>query len=793
MTHSWVCRWRAISAGRDASRQRRVMPLGSFAVLLLTSLAPAAALAQEPIPTTAAAQGLHLTATPGRACVEVAASGPRCLELPYGAALHCAAPTQEGWVAAGTIAAGGHRELLVVAERRGLLESLPLPATGRGGPRGEPALLVSDGRLTGLAWLEGTHATGVAVWASSWRDGRWTAPEEIASAATRLALAGTTLVDGRWLLVWTEFDGNDDETYTTVGRPGSWRSPHPLHPDNDVPDIMPAITGMATGALAAWSRFDGADYRLHLAGWEPAGWRPLATLPGAGATRAAFLADGDRAWLLYRTVEPTAWQLVELDAQGARLSHLELPTASTQRPLIHVEGATAWLEWPAVAEPLSPAHRGDAPSAKATTDTPFRYLAFGDSITQGNGDECFEGGYPGRLPEPTYLDCATTGCQVVNRGAGGETTAEGVSRLDDVLDEQGPWDVVLVMEGTNDICWHSVSNDTIEANLGAMATVAAARGVDTLLASIIHLRDENVCPSSFPDPEGRIADLRERIRDNLATVDADTGHRWWADPWSDLCPSEGCFLEHYVDWGHPDCSGYDVITEVFRGAIQAQPAPDGSVAVEPSGVISDATPTCRWNKEIPRDASWYQLQLDGPAGQLVDAWLLETDACDAWQCAHELGALAEGAYTWRVRGRNGAGRSAWVETPFTIQAVLAPGAPTPVAPAGTIGDDRPPFSWERESPIAANDYELEVSDELGVVFNQSIVAATACAVTTCAVSPFDQGDPLAAGAAPGGGRGVNSRGPRPWREPLAFALIPDTVFLDGFDSGDTLAWSTMTP
>jgi hypothetical protein len=429
-------------------------------------------------------------------------------------------------------------------------------------------------------------------------------------------------------------------------------------------------------------------------------------------------------------------------------------------------------------------------------------MAFGDSITTGKGDECNPDcddplsncGYPTRLPTSSYLNCSANECEVVNKGKGGENTSEGVTRIENVLDNEGPWDAVLLMEGTNDICWEQdVSNDTIEANLGTMEDKAADHGVETLHASIIHINDESICPSNLPDPEGRVANLRNRIRDHLANVDADTGHRWWSDPWSELCPTENCFQQHYADWGHPDCSGYDIMTDVFRDGIQARAAPGEVAAVEPTGTTSDTSPTFLWNKEIPRDATWYQFQLDGPGGNLEDLWLDETGTCAPWQCTLDLGTFPEGTYTWRARGRNSAGRSPWAETIFTIQTVLPPGEPTGLAPLGNIGDDRPAFTWLRESPLAATAYELEVSDGTGVIFDEIFPLLGTCSGTTCSVDPFEQGEPLAAGDYSWRVRGSNAAGPGPWSDTLAFTLIPGLIFLDGFETGDTSAWTQVQP
>jgi lysophospholipase L1-like esterase len=540
---------------------------------------------------------------------------------------------------------------------------------------------------------------------------------------------------------------------------------------------------------------------LRLARLARGRWEKATTLPGRGGLDAGLHWAGGRLWLLYSSVVPEGWHLAELDAGGAPVADGVIPGPIDERPFLRLDGAEPTLVWSRDEFPRS-AVGGERFLWEAPTGSTFRYMAFGDSITKGVEDECNQNcdangancGYPKRLPTSTYLNCAVNACQVVNKGKGGETTAQGVTRIQTVLEDNGPWDEVLLMEGTNDICWNDFSNNTIENNLETMESLATAAGVETLHASIIHICGDTCepgfeCPSSLPDPEGRVEDLRERIRDNLANVDPDTSHRWWSDPWSVLCPTQSCFNQHYADWGHPDCSGYDLMTDVFRDAILAKPEPGAPTAVGPVGTIADSSPTFEWDKEVPRDATWYQFQLDGPGGNLEDDWFAETAVCTGSDCTLGVGTLPDGAYTWRVRGRNAAGRSAWVETTFTIQTVLPPGPPTPVAPTGTIGDDRPEFTWLRETPTAATSYELEVSDEAGVILDQTYSPFLVCAGTTCTVDPFDLGDPLAAGDYSWRVRGANVAGAGPWTEPLAFTVIPGLLFTDGFESGDTTAWS----
>ena len=72
--------------------------------------------------------------------------------------------------------------------------------------------------------------------------------------------------------------------------------------------------------------------------------------------------------------------------------------------------------------------------------------------------------------------------EVENYGWPGETTPEGLARIDDVLDNGG--DVLLLMEGTNDIN-NEISRETTIFNLAAIADRAEERDVEVVHATII--------------------------------------------------------------------------------------------------------------------------------------------------------------------------------------------------------------------------------------------------------------------------------------------------------------------
>lgn len=199
-----------------------------------------------------------------------------------------------------------------------------------------------------------------------------------------------------------------------------------------------------------------------------------------------------------------------------------------------------------------------ATSAEAQT-TPRRYIAFGDSITEGFGDDPAraEKGYPPRLE--VLLNQRGVTAEVINRGLGGETTGEGLSRLSRVL-ENNPAEVLLLMEGTNDVNAR-VSNETIAFNLDEMGDRAEARGMEVVHATVVPR-----LPSANYDGKNMVtADLAGRIREV-----AYRNERKLADPFEVFFGQTPNWTTLYVggdDKLHPNAAGYDLIARVFADVL----------------------------------------------------------------------------------------------------------------------------------------------------------------------------------------------------------------------------------
>lgn len=101
-------------------------------------------------------------------------------------------------------------------------------------------------------------------------------------------------------------------------------------------------------------------------------------------------------------------------------------------------------------------------------------LAFGDSITYGTGAGPTES-YPAILEQ-------LTGKKVVNGGVPGETTAEGLQRLPQLLEQVKPA-LVIICEGGNDMLRH-LPLDEAAANLRAMVRRVQEKQGAAVLVSV---------------------------------------------------------------------------------------------------------------------------------------------------------------------------------------------------------------------------------------------------------------------------------------------------------------------
>lgn len=194
--------------------------------------------------------------------------------------------------------------------------------------------------------------------------------------------------------------------------------------------------------------------------------------------------------------------------------------------------------------------------ALPTTARAQRYLAFGDSITNGTGEtDPNENGYPSRL-QKLLRQSGQAEAVVVPFGVGGETTAEGLSRINSVLNTGG--DFIFIMEGTNDIL-RNISVRTTTSNLEKMVDRSLSAGVSPIWASVIPLR-----PNALTEDDAALAvEIRQRslarsltMVDNYAVYD-------YAGAWPELYNRN----LNPDPVGHPNGQGYALMASTFADVV----------------------------------------------------------------------------------------------------------------------------------------------------------------------------------------------------------------------------------
>jgi lysophospholipase L1-like esterase len=187
-----------------------------------------------------------------------------------------------------------------------------------------------------------------------------------------------------------------------------------------------------------------------------------------------------------------------------------------------------------------------------------RVVFFGDSITDNWSKPEYGGFFPGK--------------PYVNRGIGGQTTAQMLLRFRaDVLELEPK--AVVILAGTNDLAGNAgpASLDQIQDNLASMAELARAHGIRVVIASLLPVSDDK------RDANGQLLTRTrqrptEKIRELnrwLSAYAAANGHAF-LDYFSATADASGLLLPALNDDGlHPNAKGYSVMAPLAEKAIAA--------------------------------------------------------------------------------------------------------------------------------------------------------------------------------------------------------------------------------
>jgi lysophospholipase L1-like esterase len=190
-----------------------------------------------------------------------------------------------------------------------------------------------------------------------------------------------------------------------------------------------------------------------------------------------------------------------------------------------------------------------------------RVVFFGDSITDG---WALDGSFPGK--------------PYVNRGIGGQTTAQMLVRLYPDVIALKPAAVTL-LAGTNDIARNNGPQtlEMIQHNIMAMTELAQSHGIKVILSALLPISDRTMIPAGGrgggPTPRPRIQSTARPPADILRFNAWLKGYATekgavYADYYTATASPEGFLRDGYTNDGlHPNAQGYELMAPVASAAI----------------------------------------------------------------------------------------------------------------------------------------------------------------------------------------------------------------------------------
>jgi lysophospholipase L1-like esterase len=408
---------------------------------------------------------------------------------------------------------------------------------------------------------------------------------EIHSPLPSSALSPQIIIDNtqRVWLFWVGQQKNHDEILYAFFDGEQWTGSASLNQFSDVPHITPSVSLDSNGfPHVVWSAFDGDDYELYYTSWDGYKWikeKKITDNKNTADTCPSIT-------LLFGAFPAVAWSRY---ADQIREVSVSIKTGTDWSSEILVFGeksiskppkiiswgekiAVLWQEQSEIKTALtdfyrleeflssrqrrrSSLHAQASGFSKVSLLNRDKYIGFGDSITYGiiAREAAPEKGYVPRLEE--LLDDNIRESEVVNRGVPDEKTADGLSRISHVINEDQA-ETICLMEGTNDAKDTNISMDTAAYNLRRMAENCLDFGMGVFMASIIP-----------KDPwEGllkeRILDLNEKIGRTAADLDIS-----FVDQYEAFADYPGGWGSLYSDATHPSEQGYQLMARTWYDSL----------------------------------------------------------------------------------------------------------------------------------------------------------------------------------------------------------------------------------
>ena len=173
------------------------------------------------------------------------------------------------------------------------------------------------------------------------------------------------------------------------------------------------------------------------------------------------------------------------------------------------------------------------------------YVAVGDSITAGSGDD-IPGDGTGY--EPILGDLL--GVMIANAGVSGHTSADGAAAIGETLSSTYPSaNYYLILYGTNDAFIPAVAKNTYKNNMQTIISAIIAAGKTPYLAKVPYTTDAGISIASIQEYNAAIDELRSS---NGISVAAPDFYTWFLNNTSQL-----------ADGIHPNGTGYQSMADLW--------------------------------------------------------------------------------------------------------------------------------------------------------------------------------------------------------------------------------------
>jgi len=434
------------------------------------------------------------------------------------------------------------------------------------------------------------------------------------SALSPKVLAGSS--QGIWVF-WTGRDGGRDEIFGSIFQGEAWSKPYNLNKDNRFPHLSPSAGLDGNGCpWVAWSAYDGLDYEIFCSSWNGTAWsaeEKLTDNMAADTSPAIAFVYGTTPLVIWsRSFDRTGALFARYKQGQVWGSEIEIVSGQAhpvRSPKVAVLGERIGLAWESgeqigtlvisfkdLIQSSAPAVQPHGPPPIFNPDLDEnQYVGFGDSITYAENQ-----GYIPRL-EP-LLAQKYGAAKIWNEGYGGETTLEGLTRIEAVITaHQARY--LLLMEGTNDVIFLEISMETAAFDLEEMARRCLKAGMFPLIATIIPRKDWRWFVAPY---QSRISELNSRIRRLAETLKIPMVDQF--DVFYNYPASEGGWQSLLrPDGVHPNPKGFQVMAETWFGGIEILPFPPVEVRVARSAnkilFYSQPGNLLRWQSSLKAEPS----------------------------------------------------------------------------------------------------------------------------------------------------------------------------------------------